>query len=131
MNAMLGELHIITQFFIEVLTSSTYNYFLNFISHPGSQCLSSTSFFSSFTLYPAINRIGRESVKTFRSSLSAEFWRHGVLSGGTRYQSEKMKISNILFRKNRTHNLSRLQSHACFSEPRHGTMFLLLLLYIF
>ena len=45
------------------------------------------------------------SVKTHRSPLSAEFWRHCVLSGGTqrralpRHQSEEMKIKmqvNIL-----------------------------------
>ena len=42
-------------------------------------------------------------VKTFRFPLSAEYWRHCVLSGGTqrgalhRYQSEEMKILNISY----------------------------------
>ena len=54
------------------------------------------------------------SVKTLRSSLSTEFWRHFVLSGGTqrralsRHQSEEMEIFSS---GDRTHNQSTLQSH--------------------
>ena len=41
-------------------------------------------FFISFTLYPAQQGTQSEpSVKIFRSPLSAKFWRHWVLSGGT------------------------------------------------
>ena len=61
-------------------------------------------FFSkiSFTLYPAHSRQRRQrepSVKTLCFPLSAEFWRHCILSGGTqrrclpRHQSEEMKIN--------------------------------------
>ena len=41
---------------------------------------------NSFTLYPGLSRVGRENlvnVKTIRSPLSAEFWRHCMLKSRT------------------------------------------------
>ena len=63
-------------------------------------------FFISFTLYPTHSRVGRgssaypslPSVKTLRSTYSAEFWRHCVLSSRNQHracpwhQSEEMEI---------------------------------------
>ena len=59
------------------------------------------------------------SVKTLRSPLSAEFWRHCVLSGGTqrsalpRNQSENINVNKYFTSASgdRTHNQSILQSH--------------------
>ena len=53
------------------------------------------------------------SVKTLRSPLSAEFWKHCVLSGGTQRLNTRAKHENINFNKHlgdRTHQ-PRLQSH--------------------
>ena len=70
-------------------------------------------------MYPAHSSgQGEPSVKTHRSPLSAEFWKHYVLTGGTqrrtllRHQSEENE--NI----NRTHNQLILQSHSM-----HGLIF--------
>ena len=66
------------------------------------------------------------SVKTLRSSLFAEFWRHCVLSGGTQRRAcastperinENINKYFISTSGDRTHNQSRLQSH--FVPLRH------------
>ena len=67
------------------------------------------------------SRQRKPSVKTLRSALSVEFWRHCVLSGGTplRFASiPERRIGNINLNKHlisssgyRTYSQSRLQSH--------------------
>ena len=70
-------------------------------------------FFISFTLYPAHCRVGQgePSVKTLRSPLSAEFWRHCVwvaeLSASTPERRNENKYVNKYFTSSngdRTHN---------------------------
>ena len=57
------------------------------------------------------------SVKTLRSPLSAEFWRHCVLSGGSQRRAlprnDNINVNKDFISSNgdRTHNQSRLQAH--------------------
>ena len=59
------------------------------------------------------------SVKTLHFPLSTEFRRYCVLSGGTHQKKkiQEIKLFLVSFHRNRTHNLSRLQSNACAIVP--------------
>ena len=95
-----------------------------------------------FTLYPADSKVGKGDIpfplSQFRSSLSAEgmaFWRHSLLSGENQCrvnifiaslpERENKIIKYFIFPSGyRTHNLSRLQLHACAPMPRLASKYL-------
>ena len=91
------------------------------------------SFFSALRCipHPAGYAEREPNVKTLRSPLSAEFWRHCVLNGGTqRRTNEELNIVNISFPSVRIeHTICRLYSHILEAPaPRLASLHLICIL---